>query len=651
MKSFWRRLSKNHLSTEDNETRIENNSENYRRIINTLYKKAINFYGKDNFIIKANNLGVLDMINEEDNSKKLMALERIIYNDKNVSPAENITDERIENLQQKLAELWADRSLEKSFQRQIAFKMEEKQQEYIKEIKKEIVSGRKTVDNAKTLKRLARLEKMETRSLNRTTLELVRPRNLDELVGQEAAVKALVSKIASPYPQHIIIYGPPGVGKTTAARLALEQARKRKNTPFYDDSRFVEIDGTTLRWDPREVTNPLLGSVHDPIYQGARSSLASEGIPEPRTGLVTEAHGGVLFIDEIGELDSMLQNKLLKVMEDKRVTFESSYYDESNEKVPQYIKKLFKDGAPADFILIGATTRKPEEINPAFRSRCGEVFFNPLSKNDIIKIVKNAGEKLSVSVEEEIAEIISNYTIEGRTAINLLIDAYSLALYEKKKGKKGLIISKGTLNRAIQNRRMAPNNRIDIDNEGKIGKIYGLGVSGFIGTVIEIEAVAFPAEKKGHGTIRFNESAGSMTKDSLFNAAVVVRKITGKRISDYDLHVNIVGGGKVDGPSAGIAIMLAIISAVEKIPLRQDIAVTGEVSIQGSVKPVGGTREKIHAAEQAGIKNILIPHDNINDINHKDRFKVSPIITVNDALKKALLNENKIKKLSNVIEL
>ncbi len=121
-----------------------------------------------------------------------------------------------------------------------------------------------------------------------------------------------------------------------------------------EESKFVEVDGTTLRWDPREVTNPLLGSVHDPpIYQGAKRDLAEGGVPEPKLGLVTEAHGGVLFIDEIGEMDPLLLNKLLKVMEDKRVKFESSYYDPSDPNVPSYIKKLFEEGAPADFVLIG----------------------------------------------------------------------------------------------------------------------------------------------------------------------------------------------------------------------------------------------------------------------------------------------------------
>ncbi len=463
-------------------------------------------------------------------------------------------------------------------------------------------------------------------------------------MGQDKSLKALVSKIASPYPQHVILYGPPGVGKTTAARLALEEAKKRKNTPFYEDSRFVEVDGTTLRWDPREVTNPLLGSVHDPIYQGAKRKLADGGVPEPKTGLVTEAHGGILFIDEIGELDHMLQNKLLKVMEDKRVYFESSYYDEHDENIPLYIKKLFQEGAPADFILIGATTRDPQEINPAFRSRSAEVFFNPLTRHEIQEIINNAVKKLDVRIEPEVAVIISDYTTEARKGINLLLDAYSLVLYENdEQEKEDIIISKEALYEAIQNRRMTPNNQVTASSRTETGKIFGLGVHGFLGTVVEIEAVAFSARDKGEGKLRFNESAGSMAKDSLFNAASVVRKITGKNMNDYDLHVNIIGGGAIDGPSAGVAMLLAIISAIEEIPLRQDIAVTGEVSIQGKVKQVGGIREKIYAAEQVGIKEVLIPRDNTNDIHGLiNGVKLTPISTVREALKRVLGENEKI---------
>ncbi len=636
MKPFWQNLFKK------DKKEIQIHTDEKDRTVKALYKKVTNLYGKDKFILKASRVNVLELISSEKVTERLTALERIIYDDPTLAVDNKNFENRVKILEEKIADLLAERSVELDIEEQIAERMEKRQQEYIKEIKREIVHEDQCVDNAQTLRRLAQLEKLETRTLNRSTLDLVRPCNFNEVIGQNTAIKALVSKIASPYPQHVILYGPPGVGKTTAARLALEEAKKRKNTPFYEDSKFIEVDGTTLRWDPREVTNPLLGSVHDPIYQGAKRNLADGGVPEPKPGLVTEAHGGILFIDEIGELDPMLQNKLLKVMEDKRVKFESSYYDDNDNNIPLYIKKLFKEGAPADFILIGATTRSPNAINPAFRSRCAEVFFNPLSRRDIQRIVINAIEKLKVRAEKEVPIIISNYTIEGRTAINLLLDAYSLILYENE-GSQGddFLITKDILYEAIQNRRMTPHNKIEIEESSQVGKIFGLGVNGFIGSVIEIEAVAFKAVEKGQGKIRFNETAGSMAKDSLFNAAVVVRKITGKNMNDYDLHVNIIGGGNVDGPSAGVAMLLAIISAIEDIPLKQDIAVTGEVSIQGKVKPVGGIREKLHAAEQSGIKEVLIPNENINEMNNENKIKVTPIINVTDALKKVLVNNGK----------
>lgn len=210
-------------------------------------------------------------------------------------------------------------------------------------------------------------------------MNVVRPRSLSEIVGQDRAVKALFSRIASPYPQHLILYGPPGVGKTTAARLVLDEAKKLSYTAFGENAPFVECDGTTLRWDERDITNPLIGSVHDPIYQGASRQLADDGIPEPKPGLVTEAHGGVLFIDEIGELDPMMLNKLLKVLEDKRVYFESAYYDEDNPAVPDYIRKLFKDGAPPISSLSVLPPGSPKKSIPPFAPAAPKCFSIPSS--------------------------------------------------------------------------------------------------------------------------------------------------------------------------------------------------------------------------------------------------------------------------------
>lgn len=251
-------------------------------------------------------------------------------------------------------------------------------------------------------------------------------------------------------------------------------------------------------------------------------------MPEPKPGLVTDAHGGILFIDEIGEMDTTLQNKLLKVLEDKRAFFESAYYDPTDEKVPAYIRKLFEEGAPADFVLIGATTRDASSINPALRSRCAEIYFEPLTPEHIQTIVNNAVQRLNAQLAEGAADLISEYTIEGRKAINILADAYSLALEryeqntysdlsdeaeekdntasnneEQKTNLPMILITKEDIYKVAQVSRLSPYVTKKASDKGQVGHVFGLGVAGYLGSVIEIEAIAFPAHEKGKGTVRF----------------------------------------------------------------------------------------------------------------------------------------------------
>ncbi|MBD8045677.1 MAG: Lon family ATP-dependent protease [Clostridium argentinense] len=556
-------------------------------------------------------------IDSHDVNRRLYAANKIISNGKGIDIVPNSSNisEVLEETSKLLADIVAKRYIQNKIEKDVEQYLIEKQDKYVDEVRLSIIKKQKGPENAKTLKKYAELEILDSRKLTKNIMSMLRPENFSEIIGQERAIKSLISKMASPYPQHIILYGPPGVGKTTAARLALEEAKKLKHTPYSKEAKFVEVDGTTLRWDPREIANPLLGSVHDPIYQGSKRDLAEVGIPEPKPGLVTEAHGGVLFIDEIGELDSILQNKLLKVLEDKRVEFSSSYYDPDDEQTPKYIKYLFDNGAPADFVLIGATTREPREINPALRSRCTEVYFEPLSPKDIENIIKNAANKLDVDLEEGVASEISRYTIEGRKAVNILADVYGYILYNNNGDNSSkTTITMKALQDVVSISRLKPYEEILTAGEKEIGQIYGLGVAGYLGSTIEIEASVFEAKTKGAGVVRFNETAGSMAKDSVFNAASVIRKITNKDIKDYDIHVNIVGGGNIDGPSAGSAITVCIISALLNKPLRQDIAITGEISLRGKVKPVGGIFEKVYGARRKGIKTVIIPKDNINEV-------------------------------------
>ncbi|MBQ5845033.1 MAG: Lon family ATP-dependent protease [Selenomonadaceae bacterium] len=638
------------------------------RKIDMILSLMVEYYGSDKLVIKAGKMEALQLIRSPIKGERVLALQKIMYDNPTLTavPEEKDIPRLVDQLIEKMSDLLARRSLEADLEQKIADRLEENHQDYVQDIRRQILKEeKKGYETPMEQQKREKLEELEKVKLTQSVMELLRPDCLEDIVGQERAVASLLAKLSSPYPQHLILYGPPGVGKTTAARLVLEASKERPLSPFRQDAPFVETDGTTLRWDPRDLTNPLLGSVHDPIYQGARRDLADTGIPEPKPGLVTDAHGGILFIDEIGEMDVMLQNKLLKVLEDKRAFFESAYYDPTDDKVPPYIRKLFEEGAPADFVLIGATTRDSSSINPALRSRCAEIYFEPLTPQHIEEIVQRAARRLSATLGEGVAKLISEYTIEGRKAINILADAYSLALERSQQPTRaesddeaeasaadsdkaaestdtasGVVIERADIYKVAQVSRLSPYVTKKASDRCEAGHIFGLGVAGFLGSVIEIEAVAFEAHEKGKGTVRFNETAGSMAKDSVFNAASVVRMVTGKDIHDYDLHINVVGGGNIDGPSAGTAILTAIISAITGQPIRQDTAVTGEISLQGRVRPVGGVFEKAYGAKQAGISRLIIPSENTKDIpKHHLGLEIFPVSTAQEALDLLLAKE------------
>ncbi|MFB5662900.1 ATP-dependent protease LonB [Alteribacillus sp. HJP-4] len=491
-------------------------------------------------------------------------------------------------------------------------------------------------------KEMEELRKLRSISLSEPLSEKMRPARLEEVIGQEEGIKALKAAICGANPQHVIVYGPPGVGKTAAARLVLEEAKTHADSPFKKEAKFVELDGATARFDERGIADPLIGSVHDPIYQGA-GAMGQAGIPQPKHGAVTKAHGGMLFIDEIGELHSIQHNKLLKVLEDRSVFLESAYYNSENKNIPRYIHEVFQRGLPADFRLVGATTRSPEELPAALRSRCMEVFFRSLDPGEIQKIAEEAAEKSGIKIEEKAAELLSSFASNGREAVNIIQTAAGIARADARK-----LINEADIEWVVKVSRLSQRPEKKVDRSYKIGVVNGLAVTGDgRGMLLEIEATARPAsgvctttvtgivEEEQHGSAAHSIKRKSLAKSSVENVMTVL-KAMGVPVYDYDVHVNFPGGMPVDGPSAGAAIALAIYSAVNKVHVRYQAAVTGELGLHGDIKPVGGVPEKIEAAIKAGATHIFIPRDNDQQSFRKVKDAViQPASRLEEILKEA----------------
>lgn len=397
-------------------------------------------------------------------------------------------------------------------------------------------------------KEMEQLRKMRSISLTEPLAERVRPTSFSDIVGQEDGIKSLKAALCGPNPQHVIIYGPPGVGKTAAARLVMEEAKRNAKSPFKQSAVFVELDATTARFDERGIADPLIGSVHDPIYQGA-GAMGQAGIPQPKPGAVTHAHGGVLFIDEIGELHPIQMNKMLKVLEDRKVFLESAYYSEENTQIPTHIHDIFKNGLPADFRMIGATTRTPNEIPPAIRSRCLEVFFRDLDQDELAIVTRKALEKVKMQATEKGIATLASYARNGREVVNMVQIAAGIAISEDRD-----FIKDEDIEWVLHSSQLTPRYDKKIYPSARVGLVNGLAVYGpNTGALLEIEVTVIPAKDKG--TINITgiveeESIGdrgksvrrkSMAKGSIENVITVLRSM-GVPAHDYDIHVNFPGG-------------------------------------------------------------------------------------------------------------
>ncbi|MCL5935183.1 MAG: ATP-dependent protease LonB, partial [Firmicutes bacterium] len=317
--------------------------------------------------------------------------------------------------------------------------------------------------------------------------------------------------------------------------------------------------------------------------------------------------------------------------------------------IPTHIHDIFQNGLPADFRMVGATTRTSEEIPPAIRSRCLEIFFRSLLPDEIEKIASNASQKIGFPLEEGALNVIKRYATNGREAVNIIQIAGGIALTE---GRKEILVR--DIEWVIHSGQYTPRPERKINPQPQVGVVNGLAVYGpNMGTLSEVEATVIPiAEGTGKitvtGVVEEEEIGGngkrvrrkSMACSSVENVVTVLRRVKDVDPRNYDIHVNFLGSGLVDGPSAGVTIATAIYSAIKGIPVDNTVAMTGEISIRGLVKPVGGVVAKVEAARQSGVKKVFIPKENYQEIfKNMEDINVVAVESLDEVIKGALMGQ------------
>jgi MoxR-like ATPase len=258
-----------------------------------------------------------------------------------------------------------------------------------------------------------------------------RPATEDEVIGQDAALASARAILGSSSPGHMLFLGPPGIGKTTVARLAHDIAKKSGTSAFASDAPFVEIDCTNIVLSEQHKINPITSMVLDGFWGNVmdanKDKQRPRDMPQINFGAAAKAHGGVLFLDEIGELPAWVLNALLKVLEDGKERIEASRYDASNAQYPQWVHEFFQHGIPAQFVLIGATTRKPSELPPALLSRCEVIQFRALDAAERKIVAIGTASKVGVGIDERAAALIATQTSGGRDAARKVQTAHARA--------------------------------------------------------------------------------------------------------------------------------------------------------------------------------------------------------------------------------
>jgi len=415
----------------------------------------------------------------------------------------------------------------------------------------------------------------------------------------------------------------------------------------------------------------LLGDVkHDPFQSGGLETPAHERL---EVGAIHKASKGVLFIDEINLLRIESQQSLLTAMQEGKF----SILGQSERSSGAMVKS---EPVPCDFILVAAGNLDAlQGMHPALRSRIRgygyEVYMNTtmpdsaLNRQKLIRFVAQEvvkDKKIPHFDKFAVAEIIKEgqrragrkgrLTLRLRELGGLVRVSGDIAREEGSdlvhrehvlKAKKiARSLEQQVADRYIQRRKEY--NTI-ITTGGLIGTVNGLaalgadsGMSEFSGIVLPIVAEVTPAHTRSGGRVIATGKLGDIAKEAVDNVSAIIKKYSGEDISNHDIHIQFIGTYEgVEGDSASVSIATAVISAFEKVPVNQSIAMTGSLSVRGHVLPVGGVTAKAEAAAETGLAEVIIPADNLGDVllepRYEGKIRIFTVRTLLDVLKEALV--------------
>lgn len=426
----------------------------------------------------------------------------------------------------------------------------------------------------------------------------------------------------------------------------------------------------------------LLGDVrHDP-FQSAGLETPPHQLVE--AGAIHRAHKGVLYIDEINTLSLPSQQHLLTAIQEKK-------FQVTGQSERSFGAMVKTEPVPCDFILVSAGNLDAlRGMHPALRSRIRGYGYE-IYLHSIMDDTNENREKLVRFVAQEIKkdEKIPHF---GRDAVGEII--HEAQRRAGRKGKLslrlrelgGLVRAAGDIavekkdklvnvNHVLEAKKIAKSLEQQVVDRSierredyrsfkttgqEVGVVNGLAVhsadpsmSEFSGLVLPIVSEVTPAGSRSEGKIIATGKLGDIAKESVLNVSAIVKKFIGRDITEHDIHIQFIGTYEgLEGDSASVAVTTAVISAMEGIPVRQDTAMTGSLSIRGTVLPIGGATAKIEAAAKAGIKRVLIPKPNLLDIliedKYKDKIEVIPVETLPEVIDNALVGSGKkelLKKL------